>query len=463
MSSEILVVDDEDDIRKLIADVLSDEGYETRDAGSAEAALAAIEARRPTLVLLDIWLQGSAMDGIGVLREIRRVYHDLPVIMISGHGSIETAVEAIKIGALDFIEKPFETDRLLISVNRAIELARLQRENTELLQRAGGDIELIGESQAIVGLRQTIDRVGPTGSRVLITGPAGSGKEVVARLVHQQSRRNRAPFVVVNAAAMTPDRVEVELFGMEAGASQPSSPRKIGSFEQAHNGTLLLDEVADMPIATQGKILRVLQEQTFTRVGGNKPVQVDVRVIASTSRDLVTEIREKRFREDLFYRLNVVPIRVPSLKERREDIPVLANHFMGRSASASGLPTRELAEETVAVMQTCDWPGNIRQFRNLIDWLLIMAPGDGGSVVSADMLPPELMEGYSAISSGANGTEFMGLSLREARELFEKQYLQAQIMRFGNNISKTANYVGMERSALHRKLKTLGVTGDDKS
>lgn len=463
MSNEILIVDDEEDIRNLIADILSDEGYETRSAGSADAALAAIEARKPSLVLLDIWLQGSSIDGIAVLKEIRRAYQDLPVIMISGHGTIETAVAAIKIGAMDFIEKPFQTDRLLISVQRAIELARLQRENIELRQRAGGDIDLIGKSAAINALRQTINRVGPTGSRVLITGPAGSGKEVVARLVHGGSPRAKAPFVVVNAAGMTPDRVETELFGVEAGASSPGSPRKIGSFEQAHKGTLLLDEVADMPVATQGKILRVLQEQTFVRVGGNRPIHVDVRVMASTSRDLITEIKEKRFREDLFYRLNVVPIRVPSLKERREDIPVLAQDFMERSASATGLPPRELSHETIAVMQTCDWPGNVRQFRNIIDWLLIMAPGDSRTPVSADMLPPELVDGSAGIAGGAESMEFMGLTLRDARELFEKQYLQAQILRFGNNISKTANFVGMERSALHRKLKSLGITGDDKS
>ncbi len=460
MPNEILIVDDERDIRTLIAQILADEGYETREAWDDESAMAAIETRMPTLVLLDIWLQGSRMDGIEILRELKKSVPELPVVMISGHGNIETAVSAIRLGAYDFIEKPFETDRLLLSVSRAIEAARLRRENAELLQRVGGDVELIGRSNAISSLRMAVERVAPTGSRVMVAGPAGSGKEVVARLIHRMSRRSAGPFVVANAASMTPDRMEEELFGIEAGARGPGTPRKTGTFELAHGGTLFIDEVADMPLETQGKILRALQDQTFMRVGGGRPVQVDVRVISATSRDLRSEIEAKRFREDLFYRLNVVPIKVPPLRERRDDIPVLAEHFMDRAAEAAGSLPRNFAEDALAVLQTCDWPGNVRQLRNVIDWLLIMSPGDPHTPIRAEMLPPELTANGPESVRPDGGAEFMALPLREAREMFEKQYLQAQVTRFGNNISRTATFVGMERSALHRKLKSLGITGD---
>ncbi len=460
MAHDILIVDDEADIRMLIAGILNDEGFKTREAADADQAFAQVASRRPSLVVLDIWLQGSRLDGMQILERLMRDHPNLPVIMISGHGSIETAVSAIKIGAYDFIEKPFKADRLLLMVDRAIEAARLRRENEELRLRAGGEVELVGRSSSITQVRQSIERVAPTGSRVLITGPAGSGKEVVARLIHQRSRRDTGPFVGLNCATMRPDRLENELFGAEAGVD--GLGRKIGTFEQAHSGTLLLDEVADMPLETQGKIVRALQEQTFERVGGGHRVEVDVRVIATSNRDLQAEIDSGRFRQDLFYRLAVVPIRVPSLAERREDIPLLARHFMQRSGETAGLPAREFGEDAMAALQAYDWPGNVRQLRNVIDWLLIMAQGDPKEAIRADMLPPEIGAITPTVLKWDKGGEIMGLPLREAREVFEREYLLAQVTRFGGNISRTAAFVGMERSALHRKLKSLGVHGNDK-
>jgi len=394
---------------------------------------------------------------------IRRELPALPVIMISGHGNIETAVAAIKFGAYDFIEKPFKSDRLLLVIERAIEAARLRRENQELRLRAGGDVELVGSSQAANQLRQQIERVAPTGSRVLIAGPAGVGKEVVARLLHARSRRASGPFVALNCATMRPDRLEIELFGTEAGGEEPDQPRKVGTFEQAHGGTLLLDEVADMPIETQGKIVRVLQEQTFERVGGGNRVEVDVRVVASSNRDLGGEISAGRFREDLFYRLSVVPIRVPPLRDRREDIPLMARHFMARASEAARLTPRAFGEDAMAALQAYTWPGNVRQLRNVIDWLLIMAPGDAREQVRADMLPNEITAIAPTVVKWDKGSEIMTLPLRDAREVFEREYLLAQVTRFGGNISRTAAFVGMERSALHRKLKSLGVFGNDRA
>ncbi|OYD85155.1 MULTISPECIES: sigma-54-dependent transcriptional regulator [Azospirillum] len=460
MAHDILIVDDEADIRMLIAGILNDEGMKTREAADADQAFAQVSARRPSLVVLDIWLQGSRLDGLQILEQLMRDHRNLPVIMISGHGNIETAVSAIKIGAYDFIEKPFKADRLLLMVDRAIEAARLKRENEELKLRAGGEVELIGRSTAVNHVRQSIEKVAPTGSRVLITGPAGSGKEVVARLIHARSRRAGGPFVGLNCATMRPDRLEMELFGTEAGVD--GGGRKIGTFEQAHGGTLLLDEVADMPLETQGKIVRALQEQVFERVGGGQRVEVDVRVVATSNRDLQAEIDQGRFRQDLFYRLAVVPIRVPSLAERREDIPLLARHFMQRSAEAAGLPAREFGEDAMAALQAYDWPGNVRQLRNVVDWLLIMAQGDPKEPIRADQLPPEIGAITPTVLKWDKGGEIMGLPLREAREVFEREYLLAQVTRFGGNISRTASFVGMERSALHRKLKSLGVHGSEK-
>ncbi len=463
MAHEILIVDDEPDIRALIEGILADEGYETRQAHNSDSALAAFRARRPSLVILDIWLQNSRLDGLGILDAMNREEPQVPIVMISGHGTIETAVQAIQNGAYDFIEKPFKSDRLLLIASRALEAARLRRENSELRLRAGPETELVGVSNAMAQLRGAIEKVAPTGSRVLITGPAGAGKEVVARMLHARSRRADGPFVALNCATLNPSRFEEELFGVEAGIDPVAQPRRAGVLERAHNGTLLLDEVADMPLETQGKIVRALQEQGFERIGGATRVKVDVRVIATTNRDLQAEIANGRFREDLYYRLAVVPLKVPALRDRRDDVPTLARHFMLRSGATSGMAPRDLAEDALAAMQAYEWPGNVRELRNLIDWLQIMAPGDAKEPIRAEMLPPQVGAAAPAMLKLDRSSEIMTLPLREARELFEKQYLEAQLLRFGGNISRTANFVGMERSALHRKLKFLGVHAEDRA
>ena len=460
MAHDILIVDDEPDIRMLVDGLLADEGYDTRQAGTADAAIAAFRARRPSLVILDVWLQGSKLDGLGILNILHREEPAVPVVMMSGHGTIETAVAAIQHGAYDFIEKPVQTDRLLLVVRRALEAAQLARENAELRLRAGPETLLIGDGTLVVGLRAAVDKVAPTGSRVLISGPAGAGKEVVARMIHARSRRADGPFVMLNCAILNPARFEEELFGIEAGPD--GQPRRAGVLERAHGGTLLLDEVSDMPLETQGKIVRALQDQTFERLGGSQRVRVDVRVIATTNRDLQAEIAGQRFREDLYYRLAVVPLRVPALRERREDVPALARHFLARSAEQSGMAGRELSADAVAALQAYDWPGNVRQLRNLVDWLLIMAPGMASDLIRADMLPPEIGSAAPALFNADPSADVMALPLREARDMFETQYLQAQLLRFGGNISRTAGFVGMERSALHRKLKQLGITSEDR-
>ncbi|WP_147093619.1 nitrogen assimilation response regulator NtrX [Swaminathania salitolerans] len=460
MEHEILIVDDEPDIRLLIEGLLRDEGYETRVAANSDQALAAFRARRPSLVILDIWLQGSRLDGIDLLKAIKAEEPGLPVVMISGHGTIETAVSSLQHGAYDFIEKPFQTDRLIVVAQRALEAARLERENAELRLRSGAETALFGDGPGISAVRNQIDRVAPTNSRVLITGPAGSGKEIAARMVHARSRRASGPFIALNCATLAPNRFEEELFGIEGQAE--GVMRRTGVLERAHKGTLLLDEVADMPLETQGKIVRALQDQTFERLGGSTRVKVDVRVIASTNRDLQGEISLGRFREDLYYRLAVVPLRLPSLRERREDIPALAQHFLQRCAENAGLAPRELSVDALAALQSYEWPGNIRELRNLMERLLIMMP-NGQDLIRADMLPSTVSQGAPSMTRLDAGADVMALPLREARDLFETQYLQVQLLRFGGNISRTANFVGMERSALHRKLKQLGVTPEDRT
>ena len=463
MPHEILIIDDEPDIRLLVEGILRDEGYDTRQAGDSEQALAAFRVRRPSLVVLDVWLQGSKLDGIGILRALHREEPQVPVVMISGHGTIEMAVSAIQEGAYDFIEKPFQSDRLLLVVRRALEAAQLARENMELRLRAGPETDLTGSGHGIAQLRAQVEKVAPTGSRVLIQGPAGSGKEVVARMIHARSRRADGPFVALNCAILNPARFEEELFGVEGGTDPLGQPRRAGVLERAHGGTLLLDEVSDMPLETQGKIVRALQDQTFERLGGSTRVKVDVRVLATTNRDLQAEIGAGRFREDLYYRLAVVPLRVPALRERREDIPALAQLFLNRSAELSGMPGRELSTDALTALQAYDWPGNVRQLRNLMDWLLIMAPGGNADAIRADMLPPEVSSSAPALFNADPSADIMALPLREARDLFETQYLQAQLLRFGGNISRTAGFVSMERSALHRKLKQLGVGSEDRA
>jgi two-component system, NtrC family, nitrogen regulation response regulator NtrX len=453
MALDILIVDDEADIRDLIAGVLGDEGYETRTAGDSDGALAALAERRPSLVILDVWLQGSRLDGIELLDEIKRREPTLPVIVISGHGNIETAVAAIKRGAYDFIEKPFQAEQLLLVVRRATETERLKREYEALKERVGFDTELTGSSPQINAVRATLKRVAATGSRVLISGPAGSGKEVAARLLHQWSPRAGAPFVVVSAARMTPESVEEALFGAEEGGHLVRS----GLLEQAHGGTLFLDDVADMPMPTQAKILRVLTEQIFQRAGGSRWVRVDVRVISATSRDLVAEIAGGRFREDLYYRLNVVPVRLPALSERREDVGELVQYFLARFSAERRVSPPTLTEDAVAALQTYDWPGNVRQLRNVVERTLILAPAERMERIDIDMLPPEITAEPARLVPAQAVRSIMGTPLREAREAFEREYLRAQIRRFSGNISKTAAFIGMERSALHRKLKALGL------
>jgi len=447
--SDILIVDDERDIRELVAEILKDDGYSTRLAANSDEAMAAVQADQPMLMILDLWLKDSKLDGIGILMSVKREYPDIPVVIISGHGNIEIAVEAIKKGAYDFIEKPFNIDQLLVVIGRAMEASRLRRENTRLRKRDPGPSEMIGQSAAMKFLRQQLGKVTRSNGRVMLSGPSGCGKEVAARFIHAQSNRAQAPFVTVSCAAIEPDKMEVVLFGQESGA------RGIlpGLLEQANGGVLYLDEVADMPLGTQSKILRVLVDQTFSRVDGSDRVRVDLRVISSTTHDLRAEIGAGTFRQELYDRLNVVPIAVPSLEERREDIPVLARHFIELLHHTQGLAKRELSDDAEAQLQGMNWPGNIRQLRNVIERALIL--GEGPEIEVRDLAPDSVApegEGRVVLAGG-----LATLPLREARELFEREYLLTQITRFGGNISRTASFVGMERSALHRKLKSLGV------
>jgi two-component system nitrogen regulation response regulator NtrX len=458
MGHDILIVDDERDICTLIAGILEDEGHTARRAHNSAEAVDAVRQRRPALVILDVWLQGSDLDGLQLLDVIRREDPPIPVVMISGHGTIDTAVSAIKSGAYDFIEKPFKADRLLLVVDRAVEADRLKRENASLRRRAGGEVTFVGASSTAAAVRTQIDRVAPTGSRVLITGPSGTGKETVARLIHQGSKRADGPFVVVNCSTLPAERLELELFGTD-GESDGEALRVSGALELAHGGTLLLKEVADLPLALQSKLARVLQEQSYARDAGKTRVEVDVRVLASTGHTLQDEIAAGRFREELYHRLNVIALRVPPLSDRREDIPELAVDLLRRVADATGLPARKIGEDTLAALQGHDWPGNVRQLRNVVERLLILAPGGGGPI-RADVLPSDVSEDAPSVLRWEKGGEIMQLPLRDAREVFEREYLLAQVTRFGGNISRTATFVGMERSALHRKLKSLGLHGN---
>jgi len=454
--SDILIVDDERDIRELVSDILEDEGYATRKAGSSDECMARLEEAEPALMILDIWLKDSQMDGIDILKTVKRDTPDIPVVIISGHGNVEIAVAAIKQGAYDFIEKPFNIDQLMVVIRRAMETSRLRRENTDLKRKETGPAEMIGTSAAYRTLVGQLDKVTKSNGRVMLSGPAGSGKEIAARYIHANSNRASAPFITVNCASIEPDRMEEVLFGRE------SSERGVepGLLEQAHGGVVFFDEVADMPLGTQSKILRVLVDQQFQRVGGSDKIRVDLRVISATNKDLDAEIEAGTFREELYHRLNVVPVAVPSLADRREDIPLLAGHFIAQFNEAQGLPLRELTDEAVALMQTMLWPGNVRQLKNLVERVLIL--GDGSGPIEAKDLPREEdkpQEEGRVVLSGALAT----LPLREAREAFEREYLLTQINRFGGNISRTASFVGMERSALHRKLKSLGVVTSNKA
>jgi two-component system nitrogen regulation response regulator NtrX len=458
MPYDILVVDDEADIRDLICDALKDEGYNARKASDGISAFAAINEHVPTVVILDIWLQGSELDGLGILEIIKKKYPYLPVIMISGHGTIETAVNSIKLGAYDYIEKPFTEDKLLVTIKRACEVSKLLKENAELKLKVSDKSEMIGSSPAILQLKSVIEKVAPTSGRVLICGPSGSGKELVARFIHKKSRRANEPFVVLSVAGMSQEKINLELFGEEEKNTNINDrPRKIGILEVANHGTLFIDEVADLPISAQNKILRFLQDQNFERPGSNRVIKLDVRIIAATSKDLSSEISKGNFRQDLFYRLNVVPIKVPSLSERREDVPLLCNFFLKYLQGNSGLPARIISEEAIAAMQAYSWPGNVRQLKNVIEWLLIMTQGSYDEQIKANMLPPEILTNGITIARPESNFDMMSMPLREAREIFERQYLAAQMNRFNGNISRTSAFVGMERSALHRKLKSLNI------
>ncbi|MCV6547577.1 MAG: sigma-54 dependent transcriptional regulator [Cohaesibacter sp.] len=455
MTADILVVDDEIDIRELVAGLLEDEGYMTRMAAGSDEALELIEQRRPSLVFLDIWLQGSRLDGLALLGVIKHKHPDLPVVMISGHGGVETAVAAIKRGAYDFIEKPFKADRLILIAERALEASALKREVKDLKSRTGDTTSLVGSSSCMNHLRQMIERVAQTNSRILISGQSGSGKELVARSIHKNSRRADQPFVCYGCGQGNLEQMELALFGTEADGT---SLRKVGVLEEAHGGTLYMEEIADLPLDLQGKLMKVLTEQNFLRIGGRAPVHVDIRIISSTSQDMEQRIEEGQFRSDLFHRLNVVPVAVPPLADRRKDIPELVLHFMEQLSATAGLPPRKIGEDAMAVLQAHDWPGNVLQLKNNVERLLILTKGEEDAIISADLLPSEVGETAPSIPGGNEANEqIMSLPLKKAREVFEREYLKAQIARFGGNVSRTAEFVGMERSALHRKLKSLGV------
>lgn len=455
--SDILIVDDERDIRELISEILIDEGYTTRLAGTSEDAMREVMSQPPGLLILDIWLKDSDMDGIDILKKVKSDYSEVPVVIISGHGNIEIAVAAIKQGAYDFIEKPFNIDQLLVVIRRAMETSRLRRENITLRQKDAPVSDLIGSSAGFRALLSQLDKVAKSNSRIMLRGGLGVGKETAARYIHAHSDRAAGPFVVVGCATIEPDRMEEVLFGRESGDQNGAQ----GLLEQAHGGVIYFDEVADMPLVTQSKILRVLVDQKLQRVGGNDQIKVDLRVLSSTSCDLEVEIAERRFREELFHRLNVVPVEVPTLEERREDIPELVEHFVEHFNQTQGLNVRKLSDDAAALLQTLPWPGNIRQLKNVIERILILSDGTGP--ISADEIPSDTQKSVGANDGGGMSANWATLPLREAREAFEREYLIMQINRFGGNISKTANFVGMERSALHRKLKSLGVVSGNKS
>lgn len=455
--SDILIVDDERDIRELISEILIDEGYTTRLAGTSDDAMREVTSQPPGLLILDIWLKDSDMDGIDILKKVKSDYPEVPVVIISGHGNIEIAVAAIKQGAYDFIEKPFNIDQLLVVIRRAMETSRLRRENITLRKKDAPVSDLIGSSAGFRALVSQLDKVAKSNSRIMLRGGSGVGKETAARYIHAQSDRAAGPFVVVGCATIEPDRMEEVLFGRESGDQNGAQ----GLLEQAHGGVIYFDEVADMPLVTQSKILRVLVDQKFQRVGGNDQIKVDLRVLSSTSCDLEVEIAERRFREELYHRLNVVPVEVPTLEERREDIPELVEHFVEHFNQTQGLNMRKLSDDAATLLQTLPWPGNIRQLKNVIERILILSDGTGP--ISADEIPTDKHKSAGANDGGGMSANWATLPLREAREAFEREYLITQINRFGGNISKTANFVGMERSALHRKLKSLGVVSGNKS
>ena len=450
MKDNILIVDDEPDIRDTISAVLNDEGYETICASNAQEAQAIMYKELPSLIILDIWMRDSSMDGLSLLNWIKDSNPEIPILMISGHGTVEIAVNAIKAGAYDFIEKPFKSEKLIFMVSRALETSVLKKENAELKKQIRRPDMLVGKSSIINSIRQIIAKVSQTNSRILILGSSGSGKEACARTIHQESPRRNSSFIHVNCSMIS----EEELFGYES--KQNINRKKIGLFEKANRGTLYLDEICDLSLELQSKIIHAVQQQLFKRIGGNYEISVDVRVISSSSKNIKQQIELGVLREDLYYRLGVVPIEMPDLKNHTQDIPDLVKYYMSSSSAVLNKPIRILSDDAIASLQRYNWPGNLNELRNIIDWLLIMVPDSSEGIISSDMLPPEI--NYVSIDDNLNSiNQFLSLNLKEAREKFEKEYLKMQIERFGGNISRTSTFIKMERSALHRKLKNLEI------
>ena len=460
MALDVLVIDDEVDIRDLISEILKDEGFTPQVAANSAQAFEQIDKKVPSAIILDVWLQDSELDGLGIFEIVKERYPTLPVIVISGHGTIETAVLAIKMGAYDYLEKPFTHEKLVVMLKRACESARLKRENQDLKMRVIDKTDLVGSSPVISKLKSDISKVAPTSGRVMITGPAGSGKELTARLIHKKSKRSNGPFIVFSPTGLTTEKIQQELFGEpEKQDSSGAFTKRLSVLEAANHGTLYIDEATDLPISVQAKLLRFLQDQSFERIGSNLSVKLDLLLITSTTINIHIIVLLGKFCLDLYYSLNVLPIDVSSLDERREDIPLLACYFVKQLAKYSGLKERELSEDTIASLQAYDWPGNIRQLRNVVEWTLIMNPinSDESPVIRPDMLPSEILNNGVTIARPDTNIDMISMPLREAREVFERQYLSAQMSRFNNNISKTSTFVGMERSALHRKLKLLNI------
>jgi two-component system nitrogen regulation response regulator NtrX len=444
----ILIVDDEPAIRSTLRDVLEDEGYRVSAVGSGADAVRFFADELPDLTFLDIWM--DRMDGLETLAEVKKTRPEAVIVMISGHGTIETAVKATRLGAYDFVEKPLSLEKILVTVNRALDHARLERENASLRASLDQRAEIIGESAAIRALVEQIQTAAPTSGRVLIHGENGSGKELVARTIHVRSARHAQPFVDVNCAAIPEDLIESELFGHEKGAFTGALARRRGKFELADGGTLFLDEIGDMSLKTQAKVLRSLEEQAFERVGGKDTIKVDVRVIAASNRDLPALIREGRFREDLYYRLNVIPIEVPALRTRRDDIPALVGHFVNQFCAANGKRAKTLSTEAMGYFLAYDWPGNVRELRNMVERLVIMAPGD---VITADDLPAPLRPKEAATTAG----DARDRSLKDARDNFERSFILAELRTNDWNVTRTADRLGIERSHLYRKLKAYNI------
>ncbi len=453
MSKTILVVDDEKDIRISLTGILEDEGYQVMTAASGVEALEAVRQDLPDLILLDIWMPG--MDGLETLERLKTIFPQLTVIMISGHGTIETAVRTTKLGAFDFIEKPLSLEKILITVANALRLKELSVENEELKRVIGNEFELIGDSQAMGALREQIMLAAPTSASVLVTGENGTGKELVARSIHYYSQRSRKPFIAINCAAIPEELIESELFGHEKGAFTGAISQKKGKFDLADGGTLFLDEIADMSLKTQAKILRILQERCFERVGGTRSVSVDVRIVAATNKELAVEIKLGRFREDLYYRLNVLPFRVPALREHRDDIPLLVTHFVNQFYRREGRTAKVFLPETLELLKQHDWPGNVRELKNIIERILIMTPGR--------MITPDDIPGFSVARPAPGPAEtrhdsfFSQGTLREARDGFERDFIIQKLEENDWNISRTAEIIELERSNLHRKIKSYGI------